>query len=72
MKDWVKYGKATTTFKAINGNAPDYIRSMSKSVGKVHSSTTRQIEKMIGIFLPGPSSMFTGIHYDTLVLKFER
>ena len=30
MKDWVKYMKATMTFKAINGNAPDYISSMFK------------------------------------------
>ena len=42
MKDWVKYSKATMTFKAINGNAPDYISSMFKPVGEVHSRTTRQ------------------------------
>ena len=27
---------------AINGNAPDYISSMFKPVGEVHSRTTRQ------------------------------
>ena len=30
------------TFKDINGNAPDYISSMFKPVGEVHSRTTRQ------------------------------
>ena len=40
--DWVKYRKATMTFKAINGNSPDYSSSMFKPVGEVHSRTIRQ------------------------------
>ena len=51
MKDWVKYRKATMTFKAINGNAPDYISSMFKPVGEVHSRTTRQTCKN-DLYLP--------------------
>ena len=51
MKDWVKYRKATMTFKATNGNAPDYISSMFKPVGEVHSRTTRQTCKN-DLYLP--------------------
>ena len=36
MKDWVKYRKATMTFNAINGNAPNYISSMFKPVGEAY------------------------------------
>ena len=64
MKDWVKYRKATMTFKAINGNAPDYISSMFK---KFTVESLDKLVKMICIFRPGPSLMFTGIRYDTLV-----
>ena len=39
------------TFKAINGNAPDYISSMFKPVGEVHSRTTRQTCKN-DLYLP--------------------
>ena len=70
MKDWVTHRKATMTFKAINGNAPYYISSIFKPVGVVHSGTTRKLVKMICIFRIGPSSMFSGIRYDTLVLKY--
>ena len=42
MNDWVKYRRATMTFKAINGNAPYYISSMFKPVGEVHSRTIKQ------------------------------
>ena len=31
---------------------------------------TDKLAKMICIFSPGPSSMFSGIRYDTLVLKY--
>ena len=51
MKDWVKYRKATMTFKANNSNAPDYISSMFKPVGEVHSRTTRQTCKN-DLYLP--------------------
>ena len=39
------------TFKAINGNVPDYISSMFKPVGEVHSRTTRQTCKN-DLYLP--------------------
>ena len=68
MKDWVRYRKATMTFKAINGNAPDYISSMFKE--KFTVEPPEKLVKMICIFRPGPSSMFSGIRYDTLVLKY--
>ena len=36
------YRKATMTYKAINGKAPDYIRTMYRYVSDVHKRTTRQ------------------------------
>ena len=50
--DWVKYRKATITFKAINGNAPDYISSsLSHAAAEVHSRTTRHTCKN-DLYLP--------------------
>ena len=57
MKDWVKYRKATMTFKALNGNAPDYISSMFKPVGEVHSRTTRQTRKNY-LYLPPRAKLY--------------
>ena len=42
LKDWVKCRKATMTYKAINGKAPDSIRAMFRYVSDVHKQTTRQ------------------------------
>ena len=42
LKDWVTYRKATMTYKAINGKAPDYISAMIRYVSDVHKRTTRQ------------------------------
>ena len=42
LKDWVTYRKATMTYKAINGKAPDYISAMFRYVSDVHKRTTRQ------------------------------
>ena len=52
------------TFKAINGNAPDYISSMFKPVGEVH---IEPLDKLDDLY-PPRGSMFTGIRYDTLAL----
>ena len=38
----LKYRKATMTYTAINGKAPDYISAMFRYVSDVHKRTTRQ------------------------------
>ena len=65
IKYWVKYRKATMTFKAINGNAPDYISSMFKPVGEVHSRTTRQTCKN-DLCLPPPPKAELDVYRNTL------
>ena len=69
MKDWVKYRKATMTFKAINGNAPDYIR---KGKGKkvwfyialypVHwtAQSALHFPPLADLFIPTPFSASLG------------
>ena len=51
IKEWVKYRKVMTVYKALNGYLPAYLGEMFQTVNNVHSRCTRQSAKQ-SLYLP--------------------